>query len=262
MTIEEIMNAVKTHHEHVMNHGHIVLMTSLIGSQNYNLATSKSDIDTFSLTLPSFEDLMKGKEPETGVIPTDDGFCNYKDIRIALDLLQKTSPNSVEYFTSKFIYYNHVYASILQQYLKNDFILWMMTHCNYGHMLNAIAGMAHQLTKRNMPAGKRFSHALRLKNMYWQFINSDYSYPQKVLSFMNREDWAAALEAKTSNATFMEEEYNNKCNEISRQLDIWKDEFEKTEEQEQIETFGLSLIEDLRYKLFTQYFREIVAHAD
>jgi hypothetical protein len=47
-----------------------------------------------------------------------------------------------------------------------------MIHCNYEHMLYAMAGMAHQLTKRNMPAGKRFSHALRLDDMYYHFMNS------------------------------------------------------------------------------------------
>ena len=161
MTYEEIMRAVQHHHNLVESAGYYVVMTSLVGSQNYNLDTEKSDIDTYSFIFPSLTELATAELPKAGIIFAEDGHCNFKDIRIAINLLEKTSPNSVEYFTSKYKVYNPIFENLFQGYLNDNFKLWHMIHCNYEHMLNAIAGMAHQLTKRNMPAGKRFSHAIR-----------------------------------------------------------------------------------------------------
>jgi len=170
--MKDVMSAVKHHHRLVEDKGFEVVMTVLIGSQNYGLDTENSDIDTFSFILPSATDLAVAAAPKSGEFEVEDGKCMYKDIRLALNLLKKTSPNSVECFLGKYRYYNPVYADILEKYLDNETILNYMIHCNYSHMLYAMAGMAHQLTKRNMPAGKRYSHALRLYSMSDTFFDS------------------------------------------------------------------------------------------
>ena len=54
---EAILAAVRRHHEIVEQKGYFVVMTSLVGSQNYDLDTEASDIDTFSLILPTLEEL-------------------------------------------------------------------------------------------------------------------------------------------------------------------------------------------------------------
>ena len=129
-----------------------------------------------------------------------------------------------------------------------------MIHCNYSHMLYAMAGMAHQLTKRNMPAGKRFSHALRLDNMQYHFLKSMNA--SAVLEMRMGGDRDLALEAKRNKDTSHDDEYNLMCEEIAGALDTLKDNFVLTEEQEHIQQYGLSLIDSFQWKLFKKYLEE------
>lgn len=251
---ERILAAVKRHHDAVAAKGYLVVMTSLVGSQNYDLDHEKSDIDTFSLIFPPLGDLALAKEPYAGMFEFEDGHCEIKDIRLALNLLRKTSPNSVEYFASKYKIYNPIFEPILTQYLNDNTKLWNMIHCNYSHMLYAMAGMAHQLTKRNMPAGKRFSHALRLDNMQYHFLNSLNA--NAVLEMRMGGDRDLALDAKRNTNVNNDAMYNEECEQIAGRLDMVKENFIITPEQEKIQQYGLSLIDSFQWKLFKKYLEE------
>lgn len=251
---ERILAAVRHHHETAQAHGYLVVMTSLVGSQNYDLDHENSDIDTFSLVFPPLGDIAIAKEPYAGMFEVEDGHCEIKDIRLALNLLRKTSPNSVEYFTSKYKVYNPAFEPILKEYLNDNTKLWNMIHCNYSHMLYAIAGMAHQLTKRNMPAGKRFAHALRLDNMQYHFLRSVNAVA--VLEMRMGGDRDLAFAAKLNTNTEHDDEYNLMCEEIAEKLDTLRDNFKLTEEQEYIQQYGLSLIDSFQWKLFKKYLEE------
>lgn len=249
-----ILAAVKRHHDAVAAKGYLVVMTSLIGSQNYDLDHEKSDIDTFSLIFPTLGDLANAEDPYAGMFELDDGHCEIKDIRLALKLLRKTSPNSVEYFTSKYKIYNPIFENILTQYINNNTYLWNMTHCNYSHMLYAMAGMAHQLTKRNMPAGKRFAHALRLDNMQYHFLNSYNA--GAILDMRIGGDRDLAIYAKLDKESAHDKDYNEQCEQIAGKLDKLCETFKLTEEQERIQQYGLSLIDSFQWKLFKKYLEE------
>lgn len=251
---EAILAAVREHHEAVEAKGYLVVMTSLVGSQNYDLDDEHSDIDTFSLVYPALSDLALACEPYARMFEAEDGgHCEVKDIRLALNLLRKTSPNSVEYFVSKYKIYNPIFEDILTEYLDDNSKLWPMIHCNYNHMLYAIAGMAHQLTKRNMPAGKRFSHAIRLDDMQYHFLNSYNA--NAVLELRMGGDRDLALIAKRDKEH--DTEYNEQCEQIADKLDLFKESFTLTEEQKQIQQYGLSLIDSLQWKLFKKYLEEV-----
>ena len=58
---EAVMAAVRRHHNAVANKGYLVVMTSLVGSQNYDLDHEGSDVDTFSLVFPPLSDLAQAK---------------------------------------------------------------------------------------------------------------------------------------------------------------------------------------------------------
>ena len=251
---EKILAAVWRHHNAVAHKGYLVVMTSLVGSQNYDLDHENSDIDTFSLILPPLGDLAKAEEPYVGMFEAKDGHCDIKDIRLALNLLKKTSPNSVEYFTSKYKVYNPVFEDILKEYLNDNTKLWNMVHCNYSHMLYAMAGMAHQLTKRNMSAGKRYAHALRLMDMHYHFMNSFNA--GAVLELRMGGDRDLALAAKLDKSNEKDELYNEQCGQIAEWLDNAREGFTLTEEQEQIQQFGLALIDSFQWKLFKKYLME------
>lgn len=251
----DIMEAVKRHHQWVKDKGYETVMTVLIGSNNYNLDTPESDIDTFTFVLPSEEDLAFACEPDSGEFEVEDGKCMYKDIRLALNLLKKTSPNSVECFVGTYKYYEPKYTTILEKYLDNEYILNKMVHCNYSHMLYAMAGMAHQLTKRNMPAGKRYSHTLRLYSMKDNFLN--FTDTSQLLKLLPR-DYQEALHAKRDTLESHNAYYNDGCESIANLLDDCRNEFKKTAIQQAIETEGKQLIELMQYELMHYYIKYIL----
>jgi len=251
-----ILQAVLRHHNAVAAKGYLVVMTSLVGSQNYDLDDENSDVDTFSFIYPPLSDLALGKEPYAGMFEFEGGHCEVKDIRLALNLLRKASPNSVEYFASKYKVYNPIFESILQEYLDNNTKLWNMIHCDYTHMLNAIAGMAHQLTKRNMLAGKAAAHALRLDNMVYHFLNSNNA--GAVLDMRMGGDRDYALMVKRDTTPENEQNYVEQTNNIAERLDVIKNQFELEEEQKQIQQYGLSLIDSFQWKLFKKYLMETI----
>lgn len=254
---DAILAAVRCHHEEVESKGFLVVMTSLVGSQNYDLDDSSSDIDTFSLIYPTLSELAMAQPPYAHCFEAKDkGHCEVKDIRIALNLLKKTSPNSVEYFASKYKVYNPIFEQFLKEYLEDNSKLWAMLHCNYEHMLYAMAGMAHQLTKRNMPAGKRFSHALRLDDMLYHFMNSLNA--SAVLEMRMGGNRDLAIMAKRDQDLTHEADYNTQCEQIANKLDTFKDSFTINEEQKAIEKLGLTLINEFQNKLFYKYLMETI----
>ena len=246
---KKIMKAVKRHHQYLEDQGYHVVFTSLIGSQNYDLADENSDIDTYSFIYPTFDQFAAKIDPEIKTIRLDDGQCNIKDVRTALYLLQNTSPNSVEYFTSKYKVYNPIYKDILSTYLKDgcDSKLWYMTHSNYRHMYNAIIGMSIQLTQRNMPAGKRYSHALRLEDMADHFRISPTAGAILEMSQSRRE---LAMRAKRSTN---EEYYNELCKISSDELKETYTTIHDVEWQKEIEEAGRIYIQDFARELFKRY---------
>lgn len=251
---EAVMTAVRRHHNAVANKGYLVVMTSLVGSQNYDLDHEGSDVDTFSLVYPPLSDLAQAKEPYAGMFEFEGGHCEVKDIRLALNLLKKASPNSVEYFTSKYKVYNPVFEEVLKEYLDDNAKLWHMVHCNYEHMLYAMAGMAHQLTKRNMSAGKRFAHALRLDDMYYHFMNSPNA--SAVLELRMGGDRELALAAKLNTDKEKDLEYDDQTEQIANRMDRYKESFVKNKTVELVEEKGMALINSFQWKLFKKYLRE------
>ena len=249
MKYNEIMDAVRRQHERVEGMGYTVVFTSLIGSQNYRLDDESSDIDTFSLILPPFEDIAFAREPISSEFEVEDGKCMYKDIRLALNLLKKASPNSTEMFASLFIYINPEFGDVVGQYMRES-NLNKMLHSNYSHMLYSCIGMAYQLVKRNMPAGKRYAHALRLLELVKNYCAYSPSFHLFWLPESVRHE---ALAAKRNMLEKKDEWYNTQCISIAEQLEGYEEVFEMTNEQETIEKEGKALIEEFQINLMKKY---------
>ena len=181
----KIALALERHHMKVSEQ-YNAIMTVLVGSQNYDLDTEKSDFDTFTFVLPSLRDVATLREPISTTKEDELGHINIKDIRLALNLLKKTSPNSVECFSFKHAVTVRKYDDILRR-LNNPFIL----RCDTRHMMAAIGGIAHQLSKRNMTPGKRLSHLLRIHCM----VSKYFDIYADLLS-LTEEERKLALQAK------------------------------------------------------------------
>lgn len=183
---QKIQDALTIHHYAVAK-DYDTIMTVLVGSQNYGLDTEKSNFDTFTFVLPNLHDIATLRDPVSTTREDVLGHINIKDIRLALNLLKKTSPNSVECFASRNRIVDAKYADLLSPVFGSPYAL----RCDTNHMMMAIGGMAHQLSKRNMSPGKRLSHILRMHCMVHMYfdVNAD------ILS-MTEEEQQLALKAK------------------------------------------------------------------
>lgn len=80
------------------------LFTGLVGSQNYGLSTEKSDVDSISVIVPSFKNLILPRERTSKTISMDRGeFAQIKDFRDYCHLITKGSMNIFEALFSPYI---------------------------------------------------------------------------------------------------------------------------------------------------------------
>lgn len=82
-----------------------IIMLALTGSQNYDLATEASDLDTKLTVLPSIEDIMFNKPAiSTTHIRENQEHIDFKDLRLMFPTLLKQNVNYVEQlFSSQYI---------------------------------------------------------------------------------------------------------------------------------------------------------------
>ena len=186
---EQIHKVLHIHHEHVRQK-YVPVMTVLVGSQNYGLATARSDYDTFTFVMPSIADIATLATPVSTTHEDEYGHIDIKDIRWALNLLRKTSPNSVECFAGQY----HIIDPAFTPYLAS--ISPITLRCNTHHMMAAIGGLAHQLTKRNMTPGKRLSHIIRMECMIDNYFDMDPNMPMSTILTLDSDRLRLAREAK------------------------------------------------------------------
>ena len=80
------------------------------GSQNYNLATGQSDLDTKLLTLPSFTQIALNKQPvSTTHVLSNNEHMDLKDLRLFIPVLRKQNVNFVEMLFTDYYYVNSLY---------------------------------------------------------------------------------------------------------------------------------------------------------
>ena len=125
-------------------------------------------------------------------------------------------------------------------------------------MICAISGMAYQLLVRNMSMGKRYSHVLRMKDMYEAFLDNSMT---KDLLKMKLDDYLKAKSAKFYDDESKYDDYLNSMTKISEYLWDCRNSFVRTKEMEEVEEIGKFQVEKLQKELFDLYLRKILFDA-
>lgn len=258
MKDQKVMNAVASKHRFVeaaaKEHGYqYVLMTTLVGSQNYGLETPESDVDTYSYVLPSYMNFIRGVKPLSKEFNFTDGSkACVKDLRLAFDLLRKPSPNSIECFLSDYKIYDDAFASIFEEYLLNDATLYYLTHANVKNMVDATIGTIAGLNGRNMSDGKKLAHAMRLQATLKKYLDPRIS-PFSYLLLQGEE----LTEARKAKIEMLDDKYcSQKYAEIrdvviASLADYRKNNYEYDKAAENLANYS---IDEFEYKLFDVYF--------
>lgn len=252
--MENLLQMVQKHHYIVENkvgaEGGVVLMTCLCGSQNYGLDTSESDCDTFSFILPNFLSFIRGDTPKSYEFEVEDGKCMVKDMRLALNLLRKSSPNSVECFAGRYKVYNAAYKKVFDTFFRENYLFYM-THCNYKHMFDAIYGTIRGMESRNMSYGKKASHVLRLASLFNRYQNRDLCSHQYLEMGKYKRDIAFKMKTnnvKKENYEILKDEVYNKLKNESENFDY--------NSVKHIEEVGFSTVDQFQLALTDVYLRE------
>lgn len=141
-----------------------ILGIFLYGSQNYNLATDKSDIDSILVILPSFEDLLFNKTWYSKELYFEDEHIVVKDIRCYREELLKQNLNYLETLLGNYYILNNKYEELFKLYFFNNKELIV----NYDNvrMKKAVAGQLYNTLKQAKTAEDANKENKKLANCY------------------------------------------------------------------------------------------------
>lgn len=91
----------------------------LQGSQNYELATPNSDIDSKLIVVPTFREMAMNKKPvSTTHIRRNNEHIDFKDIRLYIDYFRKQNLNSLEILFTKYFIINPLYEEQWNRFVE------------------------------------------------------------------------------------------------------------------------------------------------
>lgn len=154
-----ILERVSQHYQAALDYvekkdGYII-GTFLHGSQNYNLDTEESDVDTVSIYVPTV-DFAIVNSPKNHQLVMEDGsneHCTIKDIRNYINELLESNPNAIELLYTKYSFYTTPLDYYNFKYFINNKEKFLKY--NPSSFFNAADGMAYNYLKRRDEKGVR-----------------------------------------------------------------------------------------------------------
>lgn len=186
-----IMERVSQHHQAawdcVEKKGGYIISTFLHGSQNYNLDTEESDVDTVSIYVPTV-DFAIVSSPKNHQLVMEDGsneHCTIKDIHNYINELLKSNPNAIELLYTKYSLYLYNFKYFINN--REKFLKY-----NPSSFFDAADGLAYNYLKRCDEKGARnfYRISIMLSNISSNNINNPY-----LLTDDQREDVFYAVRA-------------------------------------------------------------------
>ena len=172
--LTKIESSIVRHKEEVLKHledESQLVGVFLYGSQNYQLATENSDVDTVAIVLPTERELYFGT-PMTKEIHLDNGeHIVVKDIREYIKMIKKQNLNFLEVLFTKFSWVNPTY-----RILWNCFLIHRerLTMYDSEKAIKSIVGQAkHTLIQAQATFdGKKYANSLKMYYFLDKFLNS------------------------------------------------------------------------------------------
>lgn len=136
-----------------------VFFVFLYGSQNYELHSEDSDVDTKAVIFLQQNDLILRKELWTPQF-IDRGLCYLTDLYTFLDELVNYVPRAIEVFISKQIYVNPMYKDLFQELMSyQNYLLHRNPHKCIQQFFD-LAWEHYRIYSEN-PTAKELTHAYR-----------------------------------------------------------------------------------------------------
>ena len=162
-----------------------IVCLALQGSQNYQLDTEFSDVDTKLVIAPTFTEIAMNKQPSsTTHVRENDEHIDFKDVRLYINTFRKQNTNFLEILFTPFKITNPLYASEWNRLVeaRED-----IAHYNLYRAVKALKGMAmekYHALKHPYPSKlevlaeygydpKQLHHLLRLEEFLNRYISGE-----------------------------------------------------------------------------------------
>lgn len=133
----------------------------LYGSQNYNMATDNSDVDSKLIILPSFNDFCLSPHMISKELHLENGeHIEVKDIRLFREMFMKQNINFIEILYTEYFILNPKYEKLFNSYFINN--KESIAHYDRGKALMSISGQLTHTLIQNPYDNKKLYNALRL----------------------------------------------------------------------------------------------------
>lgn len=204
------------------------IFTALQGSQNYGLADDNSDVDTKTLVLPSFEEMVfatKRVSTTLEVAPTNE-HADVKDVREMFSCFRKQNINFLEILFTPYVDVNPMFKEHYEHLFRNR---ERIAHWNPYQGLRAMVGHMNEKYEKFdwpyptvMPKIERYGydpkqlhHMLRIQEFLIRFYEDGDSYEDCLISKQPTD----LLDIKRGSLSY---EYACALREDTKQ---WADEF-------------------------------------
>lgn len=159
----------------------------LQGSQNYELDTLESDVDTWLIVLPTIDELIFGKEGvSTEILLPSGEHCCVKDIRLMFNMFKKQNINSLEVLFTRWRLMNPKYEAAFSLVLTNA---ERIAHYDNYRFIDATIGMIRERNRKltrdpddHGYDGKCLSHMDRLYEFLIRYMINGESFHDCLVS--------------------------------------------------------------------------------
>lgn len=227
---EKVLKRVSEHAEYIENQlpDYSRIFTALQGSQNYGLADAESDVDTKTLVLPMFKELVFAKKhisTTLEVAPTIE-HADVKDVREMFTCFRKQNINFLEILFTHYvdvnpIFTNHYVALFNEREAIAHLNPYQGLRAMIGHLMEKYHAFQHpypSIISKIEKYGydhKQLHHMIRLKEFLIRFFEDGDSY-EDCLTPKHPKDLLAIKRGSLP--------YEYAC-QLREDIKLWADEF-------------------------------------
>lgn len=166
-----------------------ILFHAIQGSQNYELDTENSDVDTKAICLLSFYQTIRKQTVSKKIQWNDESFTDLKDLGEFTSLIRKSNINTLEVLFAKKYSYNKKYEKLIEQLLQNRELI---AKINPYRLLKSETGISYSIFKRNKgyktsTYTKDSYHILRVENFLNNFFINGDSFENSLTNNENKD---------------------------------------------------------------------------
>ena len=239
-----------------------IVMLALTGSQNYNLDTPASDMDTKLTVLPTLEDIISNKPAvSTTHIREDKEHTDFKDLRLMLPTLLKQNVNYVEQLFATQYIINQDYEEEIEELkeIREEIARFCPTKCimtMYGIAMNKQGRIFRELPDKKdiFTFGynpKEAMQLFRIEEFMQRYIDGEPF--ANCLITQQREQLLLVKCGGFYNANQMLE----KVNEALNHVETLKENYITTHENTYNPTVAI-IVHDIQKQIMMKYLKKVV----